>query len=196
MRMLDTNQLDTDQNYDRRILREHYRNHDLVARYWEFGYLGKIWKNRKAIEELDAMDDQGLDDLMTLMRQHVDADIDRRVKARKNSMPSKQELTQAFATLLPVLTPLEKLLLKTHAEYEEGCVPVSRLQRDLKLAIEASILEIYSSIGQKLNDEIPYQPKQTKGSDVNLKFILAAGSDEMKLQLPEELRQLILNGAI
>lgn len=178
--------------FDKRILREEYRNYDLVARYWEYGYLGKIWKNRKAVEELDAEGDEGLDELMVRMRAMVDSLIAEKTKARKNRAPANAELLEGFQDIAEKLTALEKLLLKHHAEVEGGEARLEYLQRLLNLTNADSLLEIYSRIGQKLNDEIGYNPRASKGQKPALKLLLDEPSAKTKLKLNESVQLIVL----
>lgn len=193
MNMFNSSFSESDDVIDKRIIREEYRNYDLVARYWEYGYLGKIWKNRKAVEEIDADGDEGLDDLVLKMRAQVDAMIEARCKARNNKPPSKAELLEGFTSITPKLTALEKLMLKFHAESDNAEVPMESLQRALNISNSDSIYELYARIGQKLNDEIGYQPKGTKDKPPGLKLVLGTPSDSNHLKLAESIQALILD---
>ena len=176
---------------DKRIIREEYRNHDLVARYWEYGYLGKIWKNRKAIEEIDAESDESLDDLVQRMKTHVDAIILEKSRARNNRSPSRSELEEAFHGIEPRFTALEKLLLKYCVENsgEEG-IAIKHLQRLLNLSSTDSINELLGRIGNKLNDELGYEPKATRDRAANVRVLLAP-SDQEHIRLNVGLHDLV-----
>lgn len=149
---------------DKRIFKEEYRNHDLVARYWEYCYLGKIWKNRKAVEEIDAVDDEGIDDLVRKMRARVDSFIEAKCEARNNQPPSSAELVAAFTTLSDKLGILERHILKHHAECANGVFDMERIQRLTGYSSAAAVLMTYSNVCQRLCDEIGYLPKE--GSSV------------------------------
>src|SRR5690606_28506279 len=99
---------------DKRIVKEEYRNYDLVARYWEYCYLGKIWKNRKAVEEVDADGDEGIDELIVKMKQRVDQFIAEKQKARDNHPPTQADLVAAFKEISEKMSILERLVLKHH----------------------------------------------------------------------------------
>lgn len=192
MNMFNSSFSESDEVIDKRIIREEYRNYDLVARYWEYGYLGKIWKNRKAVEEIDAENDEGLDDLVVKMKAMVDAMIAEKASARKNRAPNKAELIEGFRAIAPKLTALEKLLLKYHAEADEAEVPLETLQKVLNLSSADSIYEIYARVGQKLNDELAYQPRAGKGKQPALKLLFEDASSKDRLKLAEPIQTLIL----
>lgn len=191
MNMFNSSLSESDEAVDKRIIREEYRNHDLVARYWEYGYLGKIWKNRKAVEEIDADSDEGLDELVERMKAHVDALIAEKSRARKNRAPSRSELQEAFHAIESGFTPLEKLLLKHCAENEgdEG-VPLKHLQRLLNLSSPDSIHELLGRIGNKLNDELGYEPKATRDRPASVRVLLAP-SDRSHVRLNSEVHELV-----
>ena len=178
---------------DRRILREEYRGYDLVARFWEYGNLGKIWKHRRPVEEIDADEGEGLDELMREMRALVDSLIADKSRSRKNRPPSQAELIDALKLVADKFTPLEKLLLKTHADMEGGVIPMSMLQRLLNLSSPDSVYELYARIGSKINDEVGYLPKVTRTSNPHLKQVIeieGKGAD-VTLRLPEPLQLFV-----
>ena len=191
MNMYNSSLTELDEAADKRIIREEYRNYDLVARYWEYGYLGKIWKNRKAIEEIDAESDESLDDLVQRMKAHVDALILEKSRARKNRSPSRSELEEAFYGSESRVTALEKLLLRDCAENcgEEG-VTIKHLQRLLNLSSTDSIHELLGRIGNKLNDELGYEPKATRDRAANVRVLLAP-SDQEHIRLNVGLHDLV-----
>ena len=191
MNMYNSSLTELDEAADKRIIREEYRNHDLVARYWEYGYLGKIWKNRKAIEEIDAESDESLEDLVQRMKAHVDALILEKSRARNNRSPSRSELEEAFHGIESRFTALEKLLLKYCAENcgEEG-VTIKHLQRLLNLNSTDSIHELLGRIGNKLNDELGYEPKATRDRAANVRVLLAP-SDQEHIRLNVGLHDLV-----
>lgn len=180
---------------DKRILREEYRGYDLVARFWEYGYLGKIWFNRRPVEEIDASDNQTLDDLIRQMRAMVDGLIAEKSRARKNRPPSQAEVNDTFRAVADKFTPLEKLLLKTHAEEEGGVSTMGNLQRLLNFTSADSVLELYGRIGQKVNDHIGYQPKPSRTLNPHLKYVvdISGKGSEQVLRLPESI-QLFVHG--
>ena len=159
---------------DKRIVKEEYRNYDLVARFWEYCYLGKIWKNRKAVEEVDAVDDEGIDELLLKMRARVDEFIAARRQARKNQPPTAAELAAAFRDIAPKLSNLERLILKLHAESAGGVIEMDKIFRQTGLSSPAPVLMTYANVAQRLCDEIAYQPKETSDPSACLGVLLKA----------------------
>lgn len=191
MNMFNSSLSEPDEVIDKRIIREEYRNHDLVARYWEYGYLGKIWKNRKAVEEIDADSEEGLDELVERMKAHVDELIAQKSRARRNRAPSRSEIQEAFHAIESRFTPLEKLLLRHCAENEgDAGVSIRHLQRLLNFSSPDSIHELLGRIGNKLNDELGYEPKATRDRPASVRVLLAP-SDRAHVRLNSEIHELV-----
>ena len=79
---------------DRRVLKEEYRNYDLVARHWKGEYRGRIWKKKESFEEFYG---QTLEEIIQHMRDTVDKHIDQKIGARGADRPSIQEFEEAFS---------------------------------------------------------------------------------------------------
>lgn len=177
---------------DKRIVKEEYRNYDLVARYWEYCYLGKIWKNRKAVEEVDAIGDEGIDDLVRKMKQRVDAFIARKQKARDNQAPTYAELVEAFREISPKLSILERLVLKHHAECPNGVFDMEKILRLTGFSTVAAVLLTYSNVGQRLCNEIGYQPREGSDAYPALSVLLKpVPKDQQSLTLKKDLIKAI-----
>lgn len=175
MNMMQDHTADSDGLIDRRIVKIDYRNYDLVARYWEYSYFGKVWKNRKAIEEFDAMDGEGIDALIIRMKQFVDEQIEILHNNRKGKKPAQSELDEALRALLRAgkVPELCKQALITHAQQADGVIDSSTLQRLTGLSSTAAICTLYSNLAVKICDEIGYCGTQYDTAFPALKLIVS-----------------------
>lgn len=177
---------------DKRIVKEEYRNYDLVARFWEYGYLGKIWKNRKAIDEIDAIDDEGIDDLIVKMKQQVDQFIAEKQEARANQPPTQAELVAAFKQVSDKISILERLVLKHHAECPNGVFEMEKIQRLAGYSSSTSVLMTYSNVAQRLCNEIGYEPKDSGDTPPSLSVLLKPlPKDQQSLTLKKDVIKAI-----
>ena len=177
---------------DKRIIKEEYRNYDLVARFWEYGYLGKIWKNRKAVEEVEAVDDEGIDDLVAKMKELVDHFIAEKQAARGNQAPAQADLIAAFKEVSEKMSILERLVLKHHAECSNGAFDMDRIQRLTGYSSAAAVLMTYSKVAQRLCNEIGYRPKDSGDTFPALSVLLkAVPKDQQSLTLKKDVVKAI-----
>ena len=131
---------------------------------------------------------------MELMKKFVDKVIEDKTKARQNKIPSQAELNDAFNSLNSNFTALEKLTLKTLAE-QGNTIEISNFQKQMNLTSAESVIEILNRIGQKLNDEIGYQPKVIKNENSTLKILLKSQKDMSVLTMPEQVQLIVLGMA-
>lgn len=184
MNMMHIPSVDTDEGIDRRIVKQEYRNYDLVARFWEISYLGKIWKNRKAVEEVEPEGDEGIDELVEKMKARVDEIIGKKLRARDNQPPSAAELAAALHQVAPKFNQVEIQLLKAHSACSNGLASMDILQKVTGYHSTAAVLMTYSNIAQRLCDEIPCQLKVTPGGYPAVNLLLR--------QVPKDHRSLTL----
>jgi hypothetical protein len=193
MNMIQSVPADVDDKIDSRIIKEDYRNYDLVARYWEFGYRGKIWKHRKGIEEIDALDGQGIDELLISMREYVDDLIDVACKARKNKPPTDEDLLLAFKALEHKIGSAERQILKVHAANADAIISIEKAQRIGDYPVPGSVTSLYMSLARRLCDEVPYRPAQSRGKDGALGVLLADTLEQGSILVMAPLAQAALN---
>lgn len=54
---------------DKRVLKEDYCNYDLIARFWNDEYRGRVWKNKERVADYEGAD---LEEIMDALRAIVD----------------------------------------------------------------------------------------------------------------------------
>ncbi|MEX2366993.1 MAG: hypothetical protein WD601_10325 [Pseudohongiellaceae bacterium] len=165
---------DSEEYIDRRIVKLEYRNYDLVARYWEYSYMGKIWKFRKAVEEFDANDGQSIDELIAIMKHRVDELIAEVSRLRQPGIPVQAELNQALARLhlsgkVPEIT---RQALTAHNISADGCIESVAMERLTGLSNTSAIFTLYSHLAVKLCDEIGYSEAQPANNYPGLALLL------------------------
>ena len=178
MNMIQVSAMESEEVIDKRIIKEEYRNYDLVARYWQYSYLGKIWKNRHAVEEVDAEGEDGLDELIRIMKTRVDEMLEAKRKARKQGAPTAAEYRQAFMEIAPKLSHVERLLLKAHAAGAKGEIEVDKLLKASGYSSYAPLLVSYSIVAQRLCDEIPWRPRKALAGCTTLAILLQPFAEE------------------
>jgi hypothetical protein len=67
---------------DQRVIREDYRNYDLIARYWDGCYRGRLFKLKERIADIEGED---LDAIVQELRKTVDQLVHERQKQRKKA---------------------------------------------------------------------------------------------------------------
>ena len=117
-----SSQIDT----DNRILKEDYFNYDLIARYWNDEYQGRIWKNK---EKIAACDGDDLDEIMTKMKAMVD-DLQ---AEKRNSRAKRKLVAKDYANGLrgvePKLSRTQKLMLSLQMRAPGHLISVKSLVR-------------------------------------------------------------------
>ncbi len=155
--------------FDRRILKEDYRNYDLVARYWKGRYCGRIWKKNETFDEFEG---DSLEDIIQHMRDVVDQHIDQKIRQRGNREPSMSEIADAFNLIWKKLKPSQIRLLHTHARAQDGSISMADLQDLSGYSSSAEMLLDYADIGNRLINELGYLPKSGNNLDPALSVLL------------------------
>ena len=142
---------------DRRVVRESYRNYDLIARHWKGKYSGRIWKKSIKVHGLDG---DSIDELIDMMRRHVDKLIVEKRTDVKDEGLSVDIISHAVDDILYLFTDLELELLTKHAKYEAGVACLDELKKALRLKERSRLNSLYKSIGQKIADELGLEPAE------------------------------------
>ncbi|MDT8399641.1 MAG: hypothetical protein RQ899_13610 [Pseudomonadales bacterium] len=173
MNMIQSLLSNPEEKIDTRIVKEDYRNYDLVARYWEYGYRGKIWKNRKSVEDIDAVDNEGIDELLQKLRTRVDELIEAKRKARRNKAPTQVEFNTSLKSLETKISLSERQVLKAHAAAVGAAMTLDKAQRLGDFFSPSAALLMYSGLARRLCEELAYTPSAARGLDATLSILLA-----------------------
>jgi len=150
----------TEVSTDQRIVREDYRNYDLIARYWDGCYRGRLFKLKERVADIEGED---LDAIVQELRKTVDQLVHDRQKQRKKE-PTVGEWQAALSALHSRLKEEQRAMLLTHARAEEGMASLALLQRAGHYTSVPSAIAHYAVMAQRLADEVGYNPP-AKGYD-------------------------------
>jgi len=139
---------------DSRVIREDYRNYDLIARFWDGCYRGRLFKLKERIADIEGED---LDAIVNELRSTVDALVHERQKARKKE-PTVGEWQAALAGLGAKIREEQRAMLLAHARADEGVASLAVLQRAGHYPTVPQALAQYAIVAQRLADEAGYLP--------------------------------------
>lgn len=159
----------TEVSNDQRIIREDYRNYDLIARYWDGCYRGRLFKLKERIADIEGED---LESIVQALRKTVDELVNDRQKLRKKE-PTVGEWQAALSALQSRLKEEQRTMLLTHARAEEGTASLSLLQRAGHYPTVPSAIAHYSAMAQRLADEAGYNPPAKGYDPTTLSVVLA-----------------------
>ena len=70
---------------DKRVLKEDYCNYDLIARFWNDEYRGRVWKNKERVADYEGTD---LEEIIGALRVIVDEIQQEKRKLRGKKKPA------------------------------------------------------------------------------------------------------------
>lgn len=159
----------TEVSNDQRIIREDYRNYDLIARYWDGCYRGRLFKLKERIADIEGED---LEAIVQELRSTVDQLVHERQKLRKKE-PTVGEWQAALSALQSRLKEEQRAMLLTHARAEEGTTSLGLLQRAGHYTSVPSAIAHYAAMAQRLADEVGYNPPAKGYDPAALSVVLA-----------------------
>jgi hypothetical protein len=159
----------TEVSNDQRIIREDYRNYDLIARYWDGCYRGRLFKLKERIADIEGED---LDSIVQELRNTVDQLVNERQKQRKKE-PTVGEWQAALTALQSRIKEEQRAMLLTHARADEGIANLALLQRAGHFTNMNAAISHYASLAQRLADEVGYYPP-AKGYDPAILAVILA----------------------
>lgn len=165
----------TVQAFDKRVIKEDYRNYDLVSRFWKGSYRGKVWKSGEAFDEFKG---NSLEEIIQIMRAEVDERIDEKTNERHLQPPTSKQLKQAFTSIWKKLTPQQINLLKAHVNSTEFKVNLTQLQRAGGFSSTTQTMLEYAKIGNRLTNELCYLPNTPPNRDPALAVLLEFDTDK------------------
>ena len=159
----------TEVSNDQRIIREDYRNYDLIARYWDGCYRGRLFKHKDRIADIEGED---LDTIVQELRNTVDALVQEKQKQRRKE-PTVGEWQAALSELQPRIREEQHAMLLAHARADEGTANLALLQRAGHYTTLSAAITHYASLAQRLADEVGYNPPAKGYEPAALSTVLA-----------------------
>ena len=154
---------------DTRILKTEYRNYDLIARYWNGDYKGRIWKNNKVITDYEGDDlDLILENLISI----VDAIIDERCQVNEGEL-----YRLAWQGIWPKLSSIQIQILQKLACAKQHKVSIKRLRKLQSGLSLREFLALIKDINCRYATELGRQ-----GRDSEEAFIKASADIESRFQ--------------
>lgn len=140
---------------DRRVLKEDYCNYDLIARYWNEEYRGRVWKNKERIADCEGAD---LDEIMQQLRSIVDDMQAEKRQQRGRRKPTPREIADAILAIEFKLSRAQKMMLAIHAKSPGQRITVRALGRVGDYASLEGAFDEYAEVARRVCDELAYQP--------------------------------------
>lgn len=179
---------------DKRILREHYRNYDLISRHWKNEYRGRVLKHHKIV--LDIVGDD-VESIIHELRTYVDEQIQEKTNQRKGAEPPLSELESAIYSVWSNLSEEQRKILKSHANRPNRIINMLELQQIGRYRSSTDAMLDYADISRKLCDELGYEPESSaQKADVSMltpsmAILLEAENDEPFLTTHWKMQQQI-----
>lgn len=157
-------------NPDTRILKTEYRNYDLLARFWNGEYRGRIWKNSRRVADYNG---DNLDLILESLIDIVDRQIDEKSLSWVGALPGAADYWDAWLSIMHKLTESEKRLLAITTNADFYASTLEALQMQTKYISFASITKAFEKIAMRLCDELAFYPKENIDSEYLLVLLEA-----------------------
>lgn len=144
---------------DKRILKADYCNHDLIARYWDDEYRGRVWKNKQRVADCEGSD---LDEIMSELHGIVDEIQAEKRRLRGRRKPSPREIADAILAIEFKLSRPQKMMFIIHGKSPGHRISVRALARVGDYVSSEAAFVDYAEIAQRVCDELAYQPGQRR----------------------------------
>lgn len=151
---------------DRRILKLNYRNYELVARYFEEAYRGRVWRDNKRVSDEDVIEDT-LEQVVAALYQQVDELIQQKAQLRGTACPTLEEYMDAIQAVKAQISASFLPVLVYHAKH--AGTELATLAELGGYASATDLMLDYADFAKMLCDQIAYFPKAgNQVSDANL----------------------------
>ena len=144
---------------DNRVLKEDYCNYDLIARYWNDEYRGRVWKNKERVADCEGTD---LDEIMQELRAIVDGIQQDKRKLRGKKKPAPREIADAIQGVEPKLSRAQKMMLTIHGKSPGQRLNLKALGRVGDYATAEGAFADYADLARRVCDELAYSPGSRK----------------------------------
>ncbi len=144
---------------DKRIIKEDYRNFDIVARYWKATYRGCIWRNQSRVHEIHG---DSIDEVVVNLKKHINNLILEKSKQRGNQIPNVTEIEIALLAIKPLLSQEQLLMISAHAGEPDRRMTLDELSQASQYNWPMLAMINYVDISRRLCDEIGYLPSDVQ----------------------------------
>jgi hypothetical protein len=136
---------------DTRIIKTQYKNHELLARFWNGRYRGRIWKNKVKLADYTG---DNIDLVLESLVQIVDQLRGAQYNERAKKTIELEDYINAWHTLLPRLDNGLLAILKTLARYKSHSATFNRMQQLAGYDTGEAILQQLNETDNALRDEL------------------------------------------
>ena len=144
---------------NKRVLKEDYCNYDLIARFWNDEYRGRVWKNKERVADYEGAD---LEEIMDALRAIVDEIQQEKRKRRGKKKPVAREIADAIVGVEPKLSRAQKMMLAVHAKSPGQRLNVRAIGRVGDYATAEVAFTEYAEFARRVCDELAYSPGSRK----------------------------------
>lgn len=136
---------------DNRIVKTRYKNYDLLARFWNGRYRGRIWKNGVKIADHNG---ESIDLIVDSLLQTIDQLRHRQFDERNESQLMEVDYVNAWRTVMGKIDEGITTVLKILARSRNHSAPVSKLTKLAGFDNDSLLIEGIKAIESALNDEL------------------------------------------
>ena len=144
---------------DKRVLKEDYCNYDLIARFWNDEYRGRVWKTKERVADYEGTD---LEEIMDALRAIVDGLQQEKRRQRGKKKPAAREIADAIIGVEPKLSRAQKMMLAIHAKSAAQRLNVRAISRVGDYASAEGAFAEYAEVARRVCDELAYNPGSRK----------------------------------
>lgn len=144
---------------DKRVLKEDYCNYDLIARFWNDEYRGRVWKNKERVADYEGTD---LEEIIGALRAIVDEIQQEKRKQRGKKKPAVREIADAIIGIEPKLSRAQKMMLAIHGKSPGQRLNVKAISRVGDYASAEGAFAEYAEVARRVCDELAYSPGSRK----------------------------------
>ncbi len=144
---------------DTRIIKTKYKNYDLLARFWNGRYRGRVWKNKAKVADYS---DESIDVILESLVQIVDQLREKQFNQRQSDSLNQSHFIDAWLNVIPSLDRGIISVLKMLARYKDHSAPMSRLLRISGFDSADDLLNKLHELDKMLQDELllEFYPEQ------------------------------------
>lgn len=128
---------------------EDYARHKLVAAREGSSYVGKAWKDGKAIAEVTG---SSIDNVVADLRALIDSALNERAT---NAAPTDDQYVEALRAILPSLSERHVAMLRAHCRASNSSLTATQLAEAAGYANYSAVNLQYGIVGRRLWEELP-----------------------------------------
>ncbi len=155
-------------------IRENYRQHEILARFYKGNFHGRVWKGKEIIHETVG---KNLVDTAEQLRQFVDNLIENHA-LKAGTTPDEVRLLEGFRAIISQLHDGQIAMLKAHYHAKNQTLTAGELAASAGYSSYSSANVHYGKVGKALFELAPINlPKREDGSPIYTFYLAEASKD-------------------